>query len=154
MLRSRTPQGRALGGAEREPNIAQPIVYFEIVGDDAALLRSYYSELLGWRFDNDGPPRGFEYASVRADDAGVGGSIGAAAPGTDGYLTFYVGVTDVETTLARAQSLGGKRIFGPDRVSDTLELGMFKDPEGHVVGLVANRGDAALGARALQEPRP
>jgi uncharacterized protein len=119
--------------------MAQPIIYFEIVGDDAALLRSYYSELLGWQFDADVQPRGFDYASVRADDAGVGGGIGAAAPGTTGYLTFYVGVTDVETTLARAESLGGKRIFGPDRVSDTLELGMFKDPEGHVVGLLANR---------------
>jgi uncharacterized protein len=134
--------------------MVQPIVYFEIVGDDAALLRSYYSELLGWRFDNDAPPRGFDYASIRADDAGVGGGIGAAAPGTDGYLTFYVGVTDVETTLARAQRLGGKRIFGPDRVSDTLELGMFKDPEGHVVGLLANHDGAARGARALRQQRP
>jgi uncharacterized protein len=118
--------------------MAQPIVYFEIVGADAALLRSYYSELLGWRFETDTPPRGFDYALVRANDAGVRGAIGAAPRGTGGYVTFYVAVTDVETTLARAQSLGGKRIFGPDRVSDTFELGMFKDPEGHVVGVLAD----------------
>jgi uncharacterized protein len=121
----------------------QPIIYFEIVGKDAALLRRYYSELLGWQFDADVQPRGFDYASVRAHDAGVGGGIGAAAPGTSGYLTFYVGVTDVENTLARAEGLGGKRIFGPDRVSETLELGMFKDPEGHVVGLLAHHDSTA-----------
>lgn len=127
--------------------MTQPIVYFEIVGDDAALLRSYYSELLGWRFDTDVPARGFDYAAVRADGPGVEGSIGAAPPGTGGYVTFYVGVSDVETTLARAQALGGKRIFGPDRVTDSLELGMFKDPEGHVVGVLAKH-DGAAGQRA------
>jgi predicted enzyme related to lactoylglutathione lyase len=131
--------------------VPQPIIYFEILGEDAELLRSYYSQLLGWRFDADVPPRGFDYALVRADDAGVGGGIGAAAPGTGGYLTFYVSVTDVETTLARAQELGGERIFGPDRVSDTLELGMFKDPEGHVVGVLANHDSAARTARRLQQ---
>jgi predicted enzyme related to lactoylglutathione lyase len=120
--------------------MTQPIIYFEIVGDDAALLRSYYSKLFGWRFDTDAPPRGFEYASVRADGVGVGGAIGAAPPGTGGYVTFYVEVNDVEATLARAEHLGGKRIFGPDSVSDTLELGMFKDPEGHLVGLRADPG--------------
>jgi uncharacterized protein len=132
--------------------MGQRILYFEIVGDDAALLRSYYSELLGWRFDKDVPPRGFDYASVRAEDAGIGGGIGAAPPGTGGYLIFYVEVDDVETTLIRAQSLGGKRIFGPDRVSDALELGMFKDPEGHVVGLLADHGDAACGALHRRGP--
>jgi uncharacterized protein len=119
--------------------MTQRIVYFEIVGGDAALLRSYYSELLGWRFQNDVPPRGFDYALVPESDAGVRVGIGAAAPGTEGYVTFYVGVVDVETTLDRAQGLGGRRIFGPDRVSDSLELGMLRDPEGHVVGLLQRR---------------
>jgi uncharacterized protein len=127
--------------------MAQSIIYFEIVGADAALLRSYYAELLGWRFDTDAPPRGFDYALVRASDAGIRGAVGAAPPGTGGYVTFYVGVADVETTLARAQGLGGKRIFGPDRVSDTFELGMFKDPEGHVVGVLADYDGAARPTR-------
>jgi uncharacterized protein len=119
--------------------MAQPIVYFEIVGADAELLQTYYGELFGWKFKRDAPPRGFDYASVRADEAGVSGAIGAAPPGTSGYLTFYVSVSDVATTLTRAQAIGGKRIFGPDNLSETLEIGIFTDPEGHMVGVVANR---------------
>jgi uncharacterized protein len=147
MRHSRIPEGRRLS-SERGDDLGRPIVYFEIVGEDAALLQRYYSELLGWRFDSDVPSRGFAYASV-ADGAGLDGAIGAAPPGTSGYVTFYVRVTDVEATLARAHALGGKRIFGPDTVSDTLELGMFKDPEDHVVGVLANRHGAAGAERHL-----
>jgi uncharacterized protein len=123
--------------------MAQPIIYFEIVGDNAALLRRYYTELFGWEFDHDNPPRGFDYAAVSADGIGISGAIGAAPPGTGGYLTFYVEVPDVDAALAHAQQLGGTRIYGPDRVSDMLEIGMFTDPEGHVVGVlaVANHAD-------------
>jgi uncharacterized protein len=148
MRRSRIPGGRRLS-SEREDDLGRPIVYFEIVGEDAGLLQTYYSELLGWRFDSDVPSRGFAYVSVRADGAGLDGAIGAAPPGTSGYVTFYVRVTDVEATLARAHALGGKRIFGPDAVSDTLELGMFKDPEDHVVGVLADHHGAPGAGRHL-----
>ena len=43
---------------------------------------------------------------------------------------------DVEASLAKAESLGGSRIFGPDEVMDGLVLGQFTDPEGHLIGLV------------------
>ena len=123
--------------------MAQPIIYFEIVGTDAELLRRYYADLFGWQFDGDAPPRGFDYAAVRADAIGISGGIGAALSGTGGYLTCYVAVADVDATLTKAQQLGGTRIYGPDRVTDMLAIGMFTDPEGHVVGVlaVANHAD-------------
>jgi predicted enzyme related to lactoylglutathione lyase len=123
--------------------MAQPIVYFEIVGDDAELLRRYYAALFEWEFEGDKAPRGFDYAAVRAHGVGVDGAVGAALGGIGGYLTFYVAVQDVEATLERAQRLGGARIYGPDRVNDALEIGMFIDPEGHLVGVLAAASDAA-----------
>jgi predicted enzyme related to lactoylglutathione lyase len=42
----------------------------------------------------------------------------------------------VEAALAKAESLGGTRMMGPERVMDRVELGHFKDPEGHLIGLV------------------
>jgi uncharacterized protein len=45
-------------------------------------------------------------------------------------------VPDVEAALARAEDLGGTRIFGPDKVPGTdVELGQFADPEGHMIGV-------------------
>jgi uncharacterized protein len=42
----------------------------------------------------------------------------------------------VEAALAKAESLGGSRMMGPDKVMERVEIGLFNDPEGHVVGVV------------------
>ncbi len=43
---------------------------------------------------------------------------------------------DVEAALAQAESLGGSRMMGPEEIMGRMILGMFKDPEGHVIGLI------------------
>jgi predicted enzyme related to lactoylglutathione lyase len=53
-----------------------------------------------------------------------------------GHVTFYVEVPDVEAALAKAESLGGSRMFGPDVVAEGVEILQFADPEGHTIGLV------------------
>ena len=47
------------------------------------------------------------------DGVGIGGGVGQGPEGYSGHVTFYVGVPDVEEALAKAESLGGKRIMGP-----------------------------------------
>lgn len=42
----------------------------------------------------------------------------------------------METALAKAESLGGSRMMGPEKVMDHTEIGLFSDPEGHIVGVV------------------
>ena len=119
--------------------MGQPVVHFEIVGQDAEQLQSYYSELFGWEIDSDNP---MNYGivqregNVSADGIGIGGGVGAAPEGYPGRVTFYVEVPDVEAALARAESLGGSRMMGPDQVMEGVEIGLFNDPEGHVVGVV------------------
>ena len=51
-------------------------------------------------------------------------------------VTFYVAVPDVEEALAKAESLGGTRVMGPQKVNDEVELGLFKDPDGNMIGVV------------------
>jgi hypothetical protein len=51
-------------------------------------------------------------------------------------VTFYVGVPDVGAALADAERLGGTRMMGPDKVMEGVEIGLFTDPEGRVVGLL------------------
>ena len=119
--------------------MGQSVVHFEIVGNDAEKLKSYYSELFGWEIDSNSP---MNYGivqregNVNADGVGIGGGIGAAPEGYQGHVTFYVEVPDVEAALAKAESLGGSRMMGPDKVTEGVEIGLFNDPEGHMVGLV------------------
>jgi uncharacterized protein len=121
--------------------MGQPVVHFEVIGKDGEKLRSYYSELFGWEIDANNPmkygivPR---EGNVNADGAGIGGGIGGAPEGYDGHVTFYVQVPDVEAALAKAESLGGTRMMGPDDVMEGLVIGLFNDPEGHVIGVMSS----------------
>ncbi|MEA2221271.1 MAG: uncharacterized protein QOJ35_3897, partial [Solirubrobacteraceae bacterium] len=38
--------------------------------------------------------------------------------------------------LAQAESLGGTRMMGPEKVMESIEIGLFNDPEGHTIGVV------------------
>jgi uncharacterized protein len=122
--------------------MGQPVVHFEIIGKDAGKLRSYYSDLFGWDIDADNP---MNYGIVQregntnADGAGIGGGLGTGPEGYEGHVTFYIEVPDVEAALAKAESLGGSRTMGPEKVADGVEIGLFNDPEGHLVGVVKGR---------------
>jgi uncharacterized protein len=120
--------------------MGQPVVHFEVIGKDGDKLRSYYSELFGWEIDADNPMKYGLVAregNVNDDGIGIGGGIGGGPEGYDGHVTFYVQVPDVEEALARAESLGGSRVMGPDDVMEGLVIGLFTDPEGHVIGVMS-----------------
>jgi uncharacterized protein len=122
--------------------MGQPVVHFEVIGRDGAKLQSYYSELFGWEIDANNP---MKYGTVQRDGntnpegAGIGGGVGVGPEGYDGHVTFYVEVPDVEAALAKAEELGGTRTMGPSEVMEGLVIGMFTDPEGHLVGVVNGR---------------
>jgi predicted enzyme related to lactoylglutathione lyase len=121
--------------------MGRPVVHFEIVGRDPEALQRYYSDLFGWEIDANNP---MKYGVVQregnldADGVGIGGGIGAGPEGSPGHVTFYVEVPDVEAALVRAEGLGGTRVMGPDKVMEGIEIGLFNDPEGHLVGVVKN----------------
>ena len=120
--------------------MANPVVHFEIIGKDAAVLRKFYTEAFGWQIAPPVAGSPSEYSIVQKADAGsagsIGGGIGVAQDGYDGHVTFYVYVDDVARTLDRLEKLGGHKMMGPDQVPGGPVIGLFKDPEGHVIGLV------------------
>jgi uncharacterized protein len=119
--------------------MGQAVVHFEVIGKDGAALRSFYSDLFGWDINADNP---MNYGMVQrdgnvsADGAGIGGGVGQGPEGYGGHVTFYIEVPDVEAALAKAESLGGTRVMGPEKIMDQVELGQFTDPEGHLIGVV------------------
>src|SRR4051812_45483467 len=121
--------------------MGQAVVHFEIAGKDPDKLQSYFSELFGWEIDADNE---FKYGNVQregntnSDGIGIGGGISGGPEGYDGHVTFYVQVPDVEAALAKAESLGGTRVMGPEEVMEDLTIGLFTDPEGHVIGVMTS----------------
>jgi predicted enzyme related to lactoylglutathione lyase len=119
--------------------MGQPVVHFEIAGGDAEKLQSYYSELFGWNIDANNPMKYGIVAreeNLTEDGIGIGGGVSQGPEGYPGHVTVYVQVPDVEASLAKAESLGGQRMMGPEQVMEDLVIGLFTDPEGHVIGLM------------------
>jgi uncharacterized protein len=98
--------------------------WFEVLGSDAGRSQAFYRELFGWEV-----PEGV-YGQVTA---GIGGGIGAG--GDARWATVYASVADVEACLARAEALGGTRVYGPDAVDDHTWTGAFRDPAGNLFGV-------------------
>lgn len=136
------------GGPARIPADAEPkgspVVHFEVIGKSYDTLAGFYGALFGWKPDNNNPMSYGVIArddNLNADGIGIGGGImGMPAEmlgESNGHVTWYVEVPDVDAALARAQELGGQRLHGPDTVpGGGPTLGQFADPEGHLVGVV------------------
>jgi predicted enzyme related to lactoylglutathione lyase len=121
--------------------VAQPVVHLEIIGTDPGRLRTFYSALFGWEFDTSAPisaavSEAGNYGFTEGPQGGpVPGGVGGG-PGYEPHVMFYVGVEDIEATLAKAESLGGTRRLGPERVEGRdLVIGHFTDPAGNLIGL-------------------
>ena len=95
--------------------MGQPVVHFEIIGQDPARLRGYFGALFGWQFDTSGlvseaisQPDDYGFTEP-GDDSGIPGGVGGGRD-YDNHVIFYVGVPDVEAALQQAESLGGRRL--------------------------------------------
>lgn len=123
--------------------MGQPVVHFEIIGSNPTRLRGFFNELFEWEFDTSGTVAeaisepndyGFIELLTASDGSGIRGGIGGGE-GYDRHVVLYVGVSDVEGALQRAERLGGQRQMGPVTAPNGLVIGHFTDPEGNLIGL-------------------
>jgi uncharacterized protein len=125
--------------------MGQPVVHFEIIGNDPTRLRHFFSELFGWQFDtgvtvaeavSEPTNYGFLDRLTASDGSGIRGGVGGGE-GYERHVVIYVGVLDVEEALRKAEDLGGQRQMGPETAPNGLVVGHFTDPEGNLIGLAS-----------------
>jgi uncharacterized protein len=105
-------------------------VHFEIGTHDAERSRSFYRALFGWEIGSE------DYAVVDTrSETGIRGGSMQVPTDVPAYVTFYVGVADLERTLQRVAQLGGRKVIGPMPIAGMGAFAMFADLDGNVVGL-------------------
>ena len=112
--------------------MGNPVTWFEVTGRDGPRLQQFYSELFDWKLDTNNPA---SYGIVDTGGA-IGGGVGATSDGSAGATTFYVETDDVAAHLKRAEAAGGTIVMEETQVMEGTVIGLFSDPEGHVVGLL------------------
>jgi predicted enzyme related to lactoylglutathione lyase len=118
--------------------MGQPLAWFEVISDDAPRAQRFYAELFDWKVSSDPTMPGYAVVDTGNGDDAVGGGIGApSGPGETG-VKIYLRVDDLEAYLAKAESLGGKRLVEPMALpGDFGTIAVLADPDGNPVGLWA-----------------
>jgi hypothetical protein len=107
-----------------------PIVFFDIAGPDLASQKSFYGAVFGWEFD----AMGRFMAPVTS-----GPAMPALLRTDPAEKVIYLGVEDINATLAKVTANGGK-IHSPRFVVPGVTiLALFFDPAGNRIGLVETK---------------
>jgi predicted enzyme related to lactoylglutathione lyase len=111
--------------------MSNPIVHAEIRSSDPDATRVFFGGLFGWSFPVGAIP-GYTYV-----DSGVADALPAGISplqGGDPLVTFFVGVEDIDATVAEVRRLGGSVVQEPSRVPG-VAFALVADPAGQVIGL-------------------
>ena len=115
--------------------MANPVIHWEISGHDLEAISAFYGSLFGWQGATADP----DYRLV-STDGGIGGGLMRTPAGVPPYVTVYVGVDDLDATLALVEKLGGTTVVPPTPIAGVGAFAMFQDPEGNTIGIM--RADA------------
>ncbi|GHJ06461.1 glyoxalase [Micromonospora humidisoli] len=120
-----------------------PVTWFEIGTDRPDETQSFYAELFGWTFTEEGTAEGGSYRTTPAGEStGIGGGIRALAAGAPGYAILYAEVADVAQTCKRIEAAGGTVLTPPRTTPSGLTRAVVRDPVGTHLGLFSS-GDRA-----------
>jgi predicted enzyme related to lactoylglutathione lyase len=113
-----------------------PVAWFEITSHNPPRLTAFYRELFGWTVD-DSPGSEYSLVDTGAGTDAVNGGIGPVSGPTDpGGVSVYMRVDDLQASLDRAETLGGKAIVPPTDLPDGFgRFAIFADPDGNTIGL-------------------
>ena len=113
--------------------VGNPVMYFEILGDQPEELFGFYSDLFGWNISADNA-QNYGYVSTGSDQ-GIQGGIGHARFTGRKKVLIYISVENLTTVLDHVVELGGKVLI-PPTVIDGFHFATFEDPEGNPIGLI------------------
>lgn len=107
-----------------------PVVHFEIGCKDSVKSTQFYKDLFDWEIQTHGPAN-----MVAAGTGGIGGHIHSLGHEPHNYITIYAQVDDLQASLDKAETLGGKTLVPPTPVPGMGHFAWLADPEGTIVGI-------------------
>ena len=109
-----------------------PIVHIEFSTNDRERDAKFYSELFGWKFQQDTE---MNYATFEAEGGPGGGLNPVSENNPAGNVAVYINSDDIDATLARAEELGGKVAVPRSEIPGFGYFAIFSDLTGNMVGL-------------------
>ena len=124
-------------------------IHFEIQADDTERAIAFYTQLFGWQFAQWGQEKYWLITTGEKSQPGIDGGLlprRGAAPLAMAAVNAFVCTVDVanlDSTLEKAQSLGGMVVVPKMPVPTVGWLGYAKDTEGNIFGMMQMDAKAA-----------
>ena len=133
-LRLWYPLKHAGAGKNNEPGA---ICWFELATTDPDSACDFYTRVLGVETEAD-PDTPFEYTLVKVAGNPAAGilKIGEDWGPVPPNWGIYIGVDDVDATVAKARELGGSAIVEPADIVDFARFSVLRDAEGAVFSVI------------------
>ena len=112
------------------------ICHIEISATDLKRAEKFYSELLSWKIQKAEKFPDYLVFDTGKEPGGGIQKVKKVNPG-DGVL-IYIEVKDIEKTLNKAKSLGGKIIKEKTDIPPIGWFGLLADLDGNIIGLFKN----------------
>jgi uncharacterized protein len=112
--------------------MSHKIVHIEISAKDRKALSKFYADVFGWEIEHMDE---MNYTTFK-DDGGFGGGFNPVSEQNPaGTVTFYIETDDITTTLKDVEKAGGTILMPEAEIPNTGKFGLFRDPQGNMVGL-------------------
>jgi predicted enzyme related to lactoylglutathione lyase len=125
------------------------IVHVELPAGDPKEASQFYTDLFGWNIRSSPFGEGYEYWEF-TPESGPGGGFSGLSEGSEmqptnrpGDVLIYVSTDDIEATLAKAVSLGGKIVWEKMEIPGIGWFGIFSDPTGNKIGVYTDKAQVA-----------
>lgn len=115
-------------------------VWVDYTCHDFESTTKFYTEIFGWKFEDQGPDFG-HYHMITKDGASVGGAMramnmdGTPNPMIPAAWTTYLHTNDIANTYAAALTAGAAPVAEPMAVGSLGQMAVITDPTGAEVGM-------------------
>jgi uncharacterized protein len=111
--------------------MANPVMWFEVMGKDSAGLQRFYRDVFGWKLTPPVKELG-NYSMLERPDTGIGGGFGEG----DARVSVYVEVADPQRFVDKAVGAGATVLMPVTTITPTTTIAMLMDPAGNTFGVM------------------
>jgi predicted enzyme related to lactoylglutathione lyase len=114
--------------------MSAPVMQWQIVTTEPESLAKFYGDLFGWKISAN---NALGYREIATGS--INGGLWPAPAGAKSFVQLFVGVPDVEASVAKAIAMGAKVIVPVTVLPDGDVMAVLADPMGVTFGLMRQR---------------
>lgn len=113
--------------------MSAPVIQWQILSSRPDEVAKFYKSLFGWTISAS---NAIGYRQVETGGGGIGGGIWPAPPEAHGFVQLFIGVPNVEQSVAQALTLGAQVVVPATTLPDGDTMAVLRDPTGVTFGLM------------------